>query len=432
MKKQKNSGDISSLGRVILFFREIGEKISEMRLLQRLIERQKKAAGYTDASSPEEAKLSFGFGVARVCAVSVLCLFLAVTLLFGGGIISYENVYYMFKDIGYISSFTESRPDSLNYSRPVNNQDFSSFKNGLAVAGDNEIKFFTSTGRMTLTSGSDFSNPKITCSDSLALIYDQGRHYFAVYNSFISVYSETLRYPISSAHMAKDGSFCVVTRSERYGSVVRVYDKDFSLESEYSKNDLVVSARMSDDGKHVAVLSFDTQAGEGVAKLSVLRRGSDERKGEAVVYDVMPYFVSFLTNDRIVAVCDGKAVVYGLDGDVKGSIDYPGALTFVSETDGGFAMLFDEGSVRAESHLVILDRNGNVRRSEKIAGVVSDMKYHGNYVYMLCENEAVRLDVTLGARSRTPFAEEQATLLVFANGEVMACTDATAYYLSFH
>jgi hypothetical protein len=224
----------------------------------------------------------------------------------------------------------------------------------------------------------------------------------------------------------------VVTRSERYGSVVRVYDKDFSLESEYSKNDLVVSARMSDDGKHVAVLSFDTQAGDGVAKLSVLRRGSDERKGEAVVYDVMPYFVSFLTNDRIVAVCDGKAVVYGLDGDVKGSIDYPGALTFVSETDGGFAMLFDEGSVRAESHLVILDRNGNVRRSEKIAGVVSDMKYHGNYVYMLCENEAVRLDVTLGARSRTPFAEEQATLLVFANGEVMACTDATAYYLSFH
>ena len=431
MKERKKHKDISALGGVVLFFRELGEKIASMKLPQKLIARHKREAGCLCENCTEESKISLGFGIARSCAITLLCIFLAVTLLFGGRIISYESVYYMFKDIAYISSFNESRPTSLNYSRPVSNQSFDTFKNGLAVAGDSEIKFFTSTGRMTLTEGSEFSNPKLTCSDNYALIYDQGRHSFSVYNSFISVYSETLKYPISSADMAKDGSFCIVTRSEGYGSVVRIYDKDFSLEAEYSKNDYVVSAELSDDGRHLCVLSFDASSGESVARLSILRRGSEKLRASAVIYGVKPYFASFLSGDRIVAVCDRSATVYDLGGNVKNTFAYPGTLTHLSLTDGGIALLFDGGSVKPESLLVILDQNGNLKRSEQILGIVGDMACRGNYVYLLCEDEAVRYDTAFGFKSTTPFSEEDARLVTFENGEVMACTDATAYYLTF-
>ena len=53
--------------------------------------------------------------------------------------------------------------------------------NGLAVAGDGEIKLFTSTGRATMVHGSGYTNPKICASDTTVLVYDQGRRSFTVF-----------------------------------------------------------------------------------------------------------------------------------------------------------------------------------------------------------------------------------------------------------
>lgn len=431
MKKNKRNGEISFLGELFLGLRRIKEKIRELRLPERFVAWHKRNAGYENDSSPREAKLSFGFGIAGTVSISLLCIVLVLVLAFGGGIISYENVYYMFKDIGYINSFSESRPETLNYSRPFGNQDFGTFKNGLAVVGDSEIKFFTSTGRTTLSQGSEFTNPRITCSDSHALIYDQGRNSFAVYNSFICVYSETLEYPISSAHMSADGSFCVVTKSGSYGSVVRVYDSRFRLESEYSKNDYILSAEVSPDGKYVAVMSLDTVDGDSLVRLNVLKREESEVYSSALLYGVMPYTASFVSSDRIAVVCSEYVAVYDLRGNMKKDYSYPGIMTHLSLTDDGFAMLFDEGTLNNDNRLVIFDQNGNVRYFEYISGNVSDMELCQGFAYLILDGEILRVDTTFGFKSRVVFAEGGARIVGFENGEIMACTDVLAYYITF-
>ena len=431
MKNKKQDGEISFLGKVILRLRDTKERIKAWRLPQRVNDWQKRSAGYENADSPKEAKLSYAFGMSRLFSVSLLSLMLVVILAFGGGIISYENVYYMFKDIRYITSFSESRPQTLNYSKPFGNQDFDTFKNGLAVAGDSEIKFFTSTGRATLSIGSEFTNPRISCSDSHALIYDQGRNRFAVYNSFICVYSKTLDYPISSAHMSDDGSFCVVTKSGNYGSVVRIYDNRFRLESEYSKNDYVLSAEMSSDGKYVSVMSLDTADGQSLVRLNVLKRGDKEVYSTTLLYDVMPYTASFVSSDRIALVCQDRVAVYDLKGNLKNEYGYPGTLTRLSLADDGFAMMFEEGILNSDNRLVVFDRNGNVRYFEYIDGNVFDMALSHGFVYLILEGEILRVDTTFGIKLRADFSEDNARIVTFENGEIMACTDGMAYYITF-
>ena len=113
MKNKKR--ERSFLGSVIYFFRSIFDRIRDMRLLERLKYRQRNLAGYDEVSPTESAQNAYLFGVAKV---SFIVLFIAVTLailLFGGRIFSYDNVYYMFKDIEYISSFSEGRPEVLNF-----------------------------------------------------------------------------------------------------------------------------------------------------------------------------------------------------------------------------------------------------------------------------------------------------------------------------
>ena len=427
--KKKEKRDISFLGRVLLFFKNLKNKFKEMRLVQRTVERQKALAGIDGEDCSAEARASFGFGMAKVISITVLCVFLIVALVFGGSIISYENVYYMFKDIGYISSFSESRPASLSYSAPFTNQDFTSFKNGLAVVGDSEIKLFTSTGRVTMTAGISYTNPKICASDSSVLVFDQGRNSFSVYNSFISVFSDTLDYPISSAHMADDGSFCIVTKSREYSSVVRVYDNKFNLEMEYSKNDYIISARMSDDGKRIAVVSLASSGGESRTVLNVIERGNNTPESTVTLNGKMPYFAEFIAGDRIALICSDSAHVYDLDCKRKNMFEFPYALSEASVTDGGVALLFNENGVGTESVLAVLDVNGKLKHTDRISGGVIDARLFGDDVILLQNDGICKVDAVLGSKSVYPFSEENSRLVVFENGDVWVCTPTVAYYI---
>ena len=426
--KKENKTELSFLSRTMLKFKKFKEK----RLIHGVIEKQKEISGSNADGSPYEARLSFGFGVAKVISVTILCVFLVITLIFGGSIISYENIYYMFKDIGYISSFSESRPQSLSYSMPFSNQDFASFKNGLAVAGDSEIKLFTSTGRVTLSAGSTFTNPKICSSDAFLLIYDQGRGQFAVYNSFKSVYSETLDYPISSADMTHDGSFCIVTRSRDYHSVVKVYDSKQIPELEYSKNDYVISAKLSPDGKYLAIVSLDGEGGEGKVSLNVIDRDDGKIRSTVSLLGSVPYTAEFMSNDRIALICSDSAHVYDLDCKRKNMFEYPYQLTHMAANDEGFALVLSDDGAREESLLVAFDRNCSLVCSQKISGAVRDMEIAGKDVLLLLDNEIRRVNTVLGSYTSVRFSEEDAELTLLSDGALIACTPTVAFYIEIN
>lgn len=429
--KQKKEKEISFLGKVILFFRSHEEKHQITRLPKKIVKKQKELAGYKSAESPVEAKISFGFGMARVIALTVLCIFFSAVLLFGSSIMSYENVYYMLKDISYISTFSETRPETLSYSQSVGNQTFGSFKNGLAVAGDSEIKLFTSTGRVTMTTGSEYTNPQICVSDSYILIYDQGSNSFAIYNSFICVYSETLDYPISSASMSDNGSFLIVTKSAEYRSAVRIYNNKFKLETEYLKNDLVISAELSSNGKYAAIASLDAEGGESKVTISVLETKKGNLKSSAVVTDVLPYNIVFLSSDRIALICSESLAVYDLNGNRKNVFVYPDKLSRMTYVNGGIALLFDESEASASELLVIFDDNGDLKLTIKIDGNVSDAKMNKDHIYLLCDDKIIKVDSTFGHTSTVAFLEEDARLTLLSGGELLACTPSLAYYVSF-
>lgn len=433
-KRIKKDKEISFLGRALLLARLYLEKLRKLHPFKKISERQKRLAGYDTDDASRESKISYGFGIARFYTVSVLCIFLAVVLIFGGNIFSYENVYYMFKDIEYINSFNEGRPQTLSYSKPLTNQSIGVYKDGLAVVSDSEFKFFTSTGRATLSIGSEYSNPKICTSNAYALIYDQGNRSFSVYNSFVCLYSEKLDYPISSAHMSGDGSFCIVTKTKDYGSAVRIYNSRFELESEYLKNDYVVSAKLSQDGEYLFVASLDTEDGASKTTVTLLQTGKNEMRFSTSVNGKMPYDVTFLGGDRIALFCDTAAYVYDLKGNQKSHYEYPHNLTHISVDKDGFALVFDATASSGGYILSVFDKNGLNERTYNIDIGIHDIDYSNGNVYLLCDREIRRLSVksVTGEYDSVGFTGEDATLVVFSTGDVLACTPAVAYYISFN
>ena len=429
--KKKANGDISFGGKVILFFREVKEKIKGLKLISRIKKRQMELAGYEGEYSPESAKLSYTFGILKIVSIVLLCIVLCLTLVFGGGIISYENVYYMVKDIQYINSFGESRAEQLNYTKPIARQDFEIFKNGLAVASDSEIKLFTSTGRVTMTRGSDYSNPKLCASGSSLLVYDQGNRSFAVYNSFTELYRQKLDYPISCADMADTGVYALVTRSEKYASTVRVYTNRNTLDMEYSKNDYVISASLSDDGGQLSVLSMSASGGQSQVELTVLDVKRGEVSAAIKLSDVMPYFCEFISGNRIAAFFADHVAVYDLKLSMISRYDYPSLPVKVSTGDSGFVLCLADGGIASGNLVVAFDTNGRVAYTGNVTGDVRDAQLRGGYTYVLTDDAVHRIDVRFGSITKVGFKSENARLAVFDGGVVAVCTSASAHYISF-
>ncbi len=428
MKKRKD--EISFLAKLILFFRRIKKKISSLRIFGRINERQKALSGYSGRDGSEESRLSYGFGIAKVTAAFLLAVLLIVTLLFGSGVVSYEKIYYMLKDISYIKSFDEGMPDSLSYSEPVQNQVFADFKNGLLVASDSELKLFTSTGRVTLTEGSEFTNPRVSVSSGYALIYDQGRKAFSIYNSFVKLYSERTDYPIALADMAENGQFLIVTSSSKYSSVVKIYSNDFSMICEYSKNDRVISASLSENGRFAAITSLSAQDGESRVSVSILDTKKNEVVSELLLSGDMPYMCEFLSNERIVLILDSRVCVINRRGDIIGEFAYPSSLERIDIQGDGFALLFSENGGGKKS-LDVFDKDCVIVFSKQVGGSVKDMRLSDGAVYILKSREVVRISTSLGTEAVKETHLDNARLLVLGDGRLLVCSQTAGSYISF-
>ena len=431
MNNNKGNDGTSFGGKIALLLHKAWEQIRSLRPIHRINSRQKSLADYHGEGSPEEARLSYVFGILKVVFISVLCLVLCLTVVLGQGIITYENVYYMFKDIEYIKSFDESVTDQLNYSKPIALQDFEVFKNGLAVASDSEIKLFTSTGRVTMTRGSEYSNPKLCASGNSLLVYDQGNRSYSIYNSFTELHREKLDFPISSAAMAKNGSYAIVTRSPKYTSVVKVYNSSGALDMEYSKNDYVISADLSDDARHLSVLSMSASGGESLVALTVVDVSRGEVRSEHKLTDVMPYTCEFISGSRLVAYYADHVTIYDYDLSIIGEYVYPSTLNKMHTSSDGIVLCMAGDGIASSNSVVVIDQNARVVYTGTAIGDVYDICLAGGYVYVLTGDAVSRYDTRFGGVSTVKFDGEDSRLAIFEGGKVAVCTTVSAHYITF-
>ncbi len=425
---KKNKSGLSLLSRAIIALRWLWSKIDPLKLLKKISDREKSLSSYRGSTPCEEARMSYILGIARAISVLLLLSLLRTTIAIGASVISFDKIYYMVKDIAYIRSYGEGEPDELSYSKPMQNQVFDDFKDGLIVASDSEIKMFTSTGRVTLTQGSEQVNPRISTSNGYVLIYDQGRSSFSIYNSFVRLYSESTEYPISYAVMSENGCFLIVSGSDKYRSVVGIYNSSFERISEYSKNSHVISASLSDNGRYAAILSLNALKGEGITTLSLIDCKKNKVMYETQFNGSMPYSCELLSGEKVAVFLDDKVCTVDRNGNVTSEtplemraerLAVEGELAAIILTD-------DLGKRTVEVY------DGGVKTfAKQIDGNVKDIKIGGGYIYLLYSREIVRISTQLGTVSRARVSADSIRIVTFDGGRVAVCSQNAAVYIKF-
>ena len=373
------------------------------------------------------AKASYRYAYfKRILCVLLILVIIAFIL---SGSLSYEKLFYLTKDIKLANNYVNSIHDTITYN-VGNSQSFITYREGLAVASRERFSVFAAGGREIFTSNHSYGNPALASSDKYVLLYDVGGRQFDLYNSFTRVKGETLDYAILGASISKNGTFALITRAERYESVVSVY-KTNGTRYDYSfSQGRVISASLNEKGTEMAILLAFANGDDFRTELRLYRIGKEDYNSVDAGFFEIPYAVKILDG--------GNIIVVGAN-EVKAFSSNLGLLNEYYTDDEIYRYYFGEDSIAlshfskdsGKTEVVVLNKRGKIDKSYLFDDRILDVALCDNYLFVQTLGGFEQKNMTLNTSKKIDVVATDFKMMVSDKNTLIVCDDSYAKYLNF-
>lgn len=374
------------------------------------------------AQNPYYAAIARGYHIAQLTLFSILACFVMLSMLIRADEITYENFFYLFKDIHAAVDSDEISFRSLVYDADEA-QTFAAYRGGLAVAGESGLTIFTATGRQTLNQSLGMSAPQLLSSDRYILVYDQGGSEFALYNSFARIHHGNTSNTYSCAAIS-DSDWFALGEQDGNSALISVYDKNMTLKAEHIKKGYISSVALNREGDLLAIVMVNAANGSYQTSVSLYITGTDQLVQDWVFSDFFPLTCSFADSETILLSGSNQALVLNSNGTIGLELMFDTAVRRTFHSDEGFAFLMESGE------LFVYDKNGEPLVVQKDAENVLSVLIGSEMIYIMT-NDTLRVyrmaTDELSVIASYPYELQE--LLWYAEKELVICSRSTARYI---
>lgn len=373
------------------------------------------------------AKVSYRYAYFKRIACVFLVLILVAFLLSGN--LSYNKVYYLVKDIKLAGDYVSSVHDTITYN-VGNSQSFSMYRGGLAVSSRERMSIFSAGGRELFSSNHSYGNPALVSGDKYVLLYDVGGKQFSLYNSFSTVTQGELDYSIYGADISDSGDFALISKSEKYNSVVRVYKQNGTKYDYNFSSGLVSSVSLSSDGSKMAVLLVYAEGDELNLRIRLYKVGSDDYKEKEITFCGIPYAVKILDGGNVCAIGAKGVNTFnsnlGLIGEYLTEKEI--YLYTFGEDNIAVSHLTDDG---AKTDVVCLNKRGRIEKEYVFDERILDVALSDGCVFVHKLGGFERINIALGTRTEISMVATDFEILSCDKNTLVICNSSYARFLSF-
>ncbi len=372
------------------------------------------------------AQVSAVYKVAQRFIWLFFVFFLVITIIANYRSITYDNFFFLIKDLSSAADSTGTNYETLSYEADPR-QRFTLYRGGIASVSPSQISVFTATGRRTLRASSSFSSPFVISSKQYVLVYDTSVKQVALYNSFARIHTESFDYPIYDACMGEDGSFAVATRTAERASAVYVYDDSFSFDGGIESDHYVLDLSMRRDRNTLAILMYELGTGTGRTVLSA-RNLNTKKEIQHLTFDgEFPLGCVFLDQDLFAVVTDHRVRIYDQNFKLIQTSDSYGSgkITAYSLTEEGIALSFSDSS---KNFVLAFDKTGKLLYNSPIQTNISDLCVYEDILFLQTESGVYRINPSKGQRF---LPSSQGKLLIYNDTTALVCGSSKAEYLVF-
>ena len=296
------------------------------------------------------------------------------------------------------------------------------------VLGSEGCTVFSAGGGRLNTIGTGYARPALAAGGNSFVLYNRSGSELRVESRTRELYTRQTEGHIYLCALSEGGELAVVTDDVRKLSLLTVYDANRNELLSWSTTTAEgVPLRMafSPDGTQLALAAVTARDGQMVTNLYLLNLRAGEPQLLASEAGSTPLELVWLSNGRLLAVCDTHAALYGSDGGARGRYDFGGqAAAVLSAENGGLAVLFGSGP---SNTALLLDGQLTVQYEGPVPSAHGIVR-GADAFYLLCESsvECYALDGSyqwsspLDARPQALLAGED--LFVFAGNLVQRIT----------
>ncbi len=374
-------------------------------------------------------KVSRRFKFARLVAAVSFVLFLLSMIALRPDDITTANIMYLFRDLNISSDGGEAFSGVSYSAEPI--QRFDVYRGELLYVTGREVRLFSATGGLGLSTQISFEQPEVDVSEKYALIYDIGGRVFTVCNSFSELYRETLEFEIISADMAESGDFVIAASGRDKRATVYLYGDDFSLRAKYQRTDYVSGAALSDDGATLVMTSFGVDEGEYYTDVGFYEVGADTQRSSHHIAGEYPLSVRTM-KDGFAVITTASVYFFDGDGNVRGSYTHGGGIGTVSSSDSFVLLSTPKNTLGSENSIVILDSDAKVCYNAVIGEKLVDaaVSSHGE-AFLLAQSHAVMIDIEAGTEKTAGIGAGARRIIPTGRGTALLCMSSSAKTIDF-
>ncbi len=334
--------------------------------------------------------------------------------------------YWVFKGVRADASEAFITFDTNTFNR------YEVISGNLCIVSPDNVSMHKLSGKTAYSSPVLLRNPAVSSCDSHFLAYDLGGLNFYVGNRKKILFSEETGDKIINANMNSSGHFSVVTDTEDAKSLVTFYNSSFKQIYKYhSLEKYIFDAAVSPNAKSGAIVTYGTENGEFNSTLSLCQTNSDGFYSSANLGNSMPLRVSYLSDKRILVICDDRAILFNDDASVICEVPYNSLpLKSYSEAYNNHAViLLDNYENGGNSQVIFLKSDGTISGRLDFDEDIYSISSAGNYTALQFSNKCAVYKNDLTLHYEFPITTEYLKCIVNSDGSVISIGEnyATIY-----
>lgn len=390
------------------------------------------AAKLTKERNEYYENVSAGLGIVQVVLYLSLFAFVVLSILSNTNLITYQNFYHFFQDLNAsaerVDIFTH---DSVSYATDEQ-QSFTLYRKGLAVAGNTGVTIFSATGRQLVSHVIQYNDPVAVGSGKYLLVYERGGKQYSLYNANTQMHAGETEYPITGAAVSDSGMYALISSASDANSAVYLYNNRFALINIYKKGGNVLDAAISSDGRRIALLTVTPNEGGVLTSVMLAEPGKGTAIAENVIASSVGLQCEFTSAGKLVALTSGGVAYLSANGVIESFYDFEGKIPSSAElSSNGAVVCLKKSAISEKNIIIIFDKTGKIVYNDVTPQSVIDVAYRENVLFYTTYEGVNRLNLQSGELVLEEYAMDGKVLLAVNDKEILLCSPQKAVYFTF-
>ena len=376
--------------------------------------------------------ISAGLGIMQVILYLSLFAFVVLSFLSNTNLITYQNFYHFFQDLNASAERVDIfSHDSVSYSTDEE-QSFTLYRKGLAVAGNTGVTIFSATGRQLVSHGIQYNDPVAVGSGKYLLVYERGGKQYSLYNANTQMHAGEAEYPITGAAVSNSGMYALISSASDANSAVYLYNNRFALINVYKKGGNVLDVAISADGRRIALLTVSPSEGGVSTSVMLAEPGKGEAIAEKLISSSLGLQCEFTEAGKLAVLSTTGVAYLSANGELEFFYDFEGKIPAAAELSQSGAAICLKKTVISEKNIVIIfDKSGKIVYNDVVPQSVGSLAYRDGVLFFTVYNGVNRLNVKSGETIFEEYATDGKVLLAVNDKEILFCSPQKAVYITF-